>query len=546
MSMIIVDVDGTLTTSGDTPNQPVIDALNNAVMSGEYQIIVVSARSIDRLEETRAWLQEHGLAGVEEVHLNDFEGTPFATGFAFKEYKYGLLAEQYGTEGSHAVDDDPEVREMATALGIHGMTPEETVTMFPRAYDDEDDDDEDDDPERADTPGDISQSAETLSGVRAEGNPSNDAEKTPQNETGDGLSDTRADLSVPQFMRQNAIRGLDLLEYKGDGLRPNTITEARDLARGRATEDKWRRMRAWIARHLSDLAGVSPIAEAERPTAGQVAHLLWGSGDTTEKARRAYEYAERVVTAMDNEAERTATEETPATPETPNYDVVKGEVEVRAHTGELRVDTEARTIIGYAALFNSDSSPMPFIEQIAPGAFTRSLGQVAASGKVVKLLHGHDESQMLAATPTSLSLSQDERGLQVTADVIKSPIGDHLLALAQRDPQAIAWSFGFRVMDDEWDGNRRTINEAALHEVSLLTGHTPAYPGTIGLAAVRNLARRRGLDAEELWKAVHTWLRGETVAEQDASAIIAAFEGSVVVPTSVRAKMLALKERIGE
>jgi HK97 family phage prohead protease len=524
--MIIVDVDGTLTTSGDTPNQPVIDALNSAVMSGDYQIIVVSARSIDRLEETRAWLQEHGVAGVGEVHLNDFEGTPFATGFAFKEYKYGLLAEQYGTEGSHAVDDDPAVREMATALGIHGMSPEETVAMFGGAYDDEEDDDEE--------------------------NPSNDAENASE-------SESRADLSVPDFMRQNAIRGLDLLEYKGDGLRPNTITEARDLARGRATEDKWRRMRAWIARHLSDLEGVSPIAEGERPTAGQVAHLLWGSGDTTDKANRAYDYAERVVMAMDNEQKRTDTEptETPievpaettaeAPPEAPaEYHAVKGEVETRAYTGELRVDAEARTIVGYAALFNSDSSPMPFIERLAPGAFTRSLGQVAASGKVVKLLHGHDESQMVAATPTSLSLSQDERGLQVTADIIKSPIGDHLIALAQRDPQAVAWSFGFRVMDEEWDGNKRTINEAALHEVSLLTGHTPAYPGTIGLASVRGLAKRRGIEAEGLWKAVSTWLRGDTVAEEDASAIIRAFEGSVTVPTSVRAKMLALKERIGE
>lgn len=528
MSILIADVDGTLTTSGDTPNQPLIDAINRAVMSGEIDVIIVSARSIERLEETRAWLQEHGVAGVKEVHLNDFPGTPFATGLAFKEYKYGLLVEEYGEEVEYAVDDNADVRAMALdKYEISAMTPAEAVTELTAQYPGEGEEEPDDEPD------------DDEESTRAEGNPSSDAENASSPEN-------RADLSVPDFMRRNAIRGLDLLEYKGDGLRPNTITEARDLARGRATEDKWRRMRAWIARHLSDLEGVSPIVEGERPTAGQVAHLLWGSGDTTEKARRAYEYAERVVMAMDNEQERTATEETAATPETPTYDVVKGEVEVRAFTGELRVDTEARTIVGYAALFNSDSSPMPFVEQIAPGAFTRSLGQVAASGKVVKLLHGHDESQMLAATPTSLSLSQDERGLQVTADIIKSPIGDHLLALAQRDPQAIAWSFGFRVMDDDWDGNRRTINEAALHEVSLLTGHTPAYPGTIGLAAVRNLAKRRGLDAEGLWKAVHTWLRGDTVAEQDASAIIAAFEGSVVVPTSVRSKMLALKERIGE
>jgi HK97 family phage prohead protease len=530
VTYVIVDVDGTLTTSGDTPNQPLIDALNGAVMSGDYQLEVVSARSIDRLEETRAWLQEHGVAGVVGVHLNDFEGTPFATGLAFKEYKYGLLVEKYGEDLEYAIDNDAEVRAMALdKYEISAMTPEEALSHFrseePQGQPEDDTED---------------------------GSPSSDAENA-------STPEARAELGVPDFMRQNAIRGLDLLEYKGDGLRPNTITEARDLARGRATEDKWRRMRAWIARHLSDLEGVSPIVEGERPTAGQIAHLLWGSGDTTAKANRAYDYAERVVMAMDNEQERTDTEPTETPVEAPTeapadapieapaeYHAVKGEVETRAYTGELRVDAEARTIVGYAALFNSDSSPMPFVERLAPGAFTRSLGQVAASGKVVKLLHGHDESQMLAATPTSLSLSQDERGLQVTADIIKSPMGDHMLALAQRDPQAIAWSFGFRVIDEDWDGNKRTINEAALHEVSLLTGHTPAYPGTIGLASVRGLAKRRGIEAEGLWKAVSTWLRGDTVAEEDASAIIRAFEGSVTVPTSVRARMLALKERIGE
>jgi HK97 family phage prohead protease len=506
VSVLIADIDGTLTTTGDTPRQPLIDAINRAVMSGDFQVEIVSARSIDRLEETRAWLQEHGVAGIVGVHLNDFEGTPFATGLAFKDYKYGLLVEKYGDELEYAVDDNADVRAMALdKYEISPWTPEEAVSELTAEYPGEG---EEDKPE--------------------EENPSSDAENASNPES-------RADLSVPDFMRQNAIRGLDLLEYKGDGLRPNTITEA------------------------SDLEGVSPIAEGERPTAGQIAHLLWGSGDTTDKASRAYDYAERVVMAMDNEQERTDVEPTETPVETPTetpteapteapaeYHAVKGEVETRAYTGELRVDTEARTIVGYAALFNSDSSPMPFIERLAPGAFTRSLGQVAASGKVVKLLHGHDESQMLAATPTSLSLSQDERGLQVTADIIKSPIGDHLLALAQRDPQAIAWSFGFRVMDEDWDGNKRTVNEAALHEVSLLTGHTPAYPGTIGLASVRGLAKRRGIEAEGLWKAVSTWLRGDTVAEEDASAIIRAFEGSVTVPTSVRAKMLALKERIGE
>ena len=128
MSYIITDIDGTLTTTGDTPNQPYIDWLNEQVMSGEEQVIVVSARSIDRLQETRAWLQENKVAGVEAVHLNDFEGTPFATGLAFKEYKYKLLIEEFGADNIEmVVDNDADVRAMARELGLEALTPDEAI-----------------------------------------------------------------------------------------------------------------------------------------------------------------------------------------------------------------------------------------------------------------------------------------------------------------------------------------------------------------------------------------------------------------------------------
>ena len=116
MSYLIADLDGTLVLDNEQPNQPLIDLLNEQVMSGDLQILIVSARSIERLEETRAWLQEHKVAGVEEVHLNDFDGSPFATGLAFKEYKYGLLKEQYGQELEYAIDNDADVRAMARRL----------------------------------------------------------------------------------------------------------------------------------------------------------------------------------------------------------------------------------------------------------------------------------------------------------------------------------------------------------------------------------------------------------------------------------------------
>jgi HK97 family phage prohead protease len=127
VSYVIVDLDGTLVLDNDAPNQPLIDLLNEQVMSGDKQLIVVSARKTDRLEETRAWLQEHKVAGVEEVHLNDFEGTAFETGTAFKTYKYGLLKEQYGDELESAIDNDDAIREMARELGLDAYTANEYV-----------------------------------------------------------------------------------------------------------------------------------------------------------------------------------------------------------------------------------------------------------------------------------------------------------------------------------------------------------------------------------------------------------------------------------
>jgi len=133
VSYIIVDLDGTLILENDEPNQALIDLLNEEVMSGDKQIIIVSARKIDRLQETRAWLQEHKVAGIEEVHLNDFEGSAFATGLAFKEYKYGLLKEQYGDELECAIDNDAAVREMAIGLGLDAYSPEEYLAEESRA-----------------------------------------------------------------------------------------------------------------------------------------------------------------------------------------------------------------------------------------------------------------------------------------------------------------------------------------------------------------------------------------------------------------------------
>lgn len=107
------------------------------------------------------------------------------------------------------------------------------------------------------------------------------------------------DLSAPAFMRASAKRGLALHEQglSGDGLVPQTVEDARKMAAGQVTEAKWRKIGAWIARHIDDLDAV----QGDEITAGLVAMLLWGGGSSKASARRAQEYAYRIVERLDSE-----------------------------------------------------------------------------------------------------------------------------------------------------------------------------------------------------------------------------------------------------
>ena len=112
---------------------------------------------------------------------------------------------------------------------------------------------------------------------------------------------------MPSFVSANAKRGLDLLEFAGDGLRPQTVREARQMASGDISADKVRRMAAWLARHATDLN--SPRADdylsgkRERPTPGQVAWLLWGGDIGKANRDRAQAWAERKVEQLIREGE---------------------------------------------------------------------------------------------------------------------------------------------------------------------------------------------------------------------------------------------------
>lgn len=118
-------------------------------------------------------------------------------------------------------------------------------------------------------------------------------------EEGASVEARQVSLQAPAFMRASARRGLALHEegLSGDGLVPQTVEDARKMAAGEVSEAKWRKIGPWIARHIVDLDAVS----GDEITPGLVAMLLWGGGSSKASARRAQQYAERIVERLDSE-----------------------------------------------------------------------------------------------------------------------------------------------------------------------------------------------------------------------------------------------------
>lgn len=187
-----------------------------------------------------------------------------------------------------------------------------------------------------------------------------------------------------------------------------------------------------------------------------------------------------------------------------------GKNETRTNHIEMRAEGDGRTFTGYAALFGEPSLPLPFIEYVKPGAFRRSL----QSRNRMMLLWNHDTSNPLASTRNgSLQLSEDERGLKVTATLPDTTLGRDIAELV-RTGVVDSMSFGFSVKKDSWsqDGQTRFLEDVSLFEVSLVS--TPAYESTAGTVSVRSAD---SISADILAEALFKVENGEELdAEQGA------------------------------
>jgi uncharacterized protein len=460
---VIVDIDGTLITSGGR-NERVYNFLDDME---DTEIFIVTGRNVDDRESTIAQLDELSI-DYDRLFMNPGSTADTAD---FKRVTAENLLKEYNV--ILAIDNNPTMRKVYRDLGITSLD----VTDVPDVPSDESNPDE----ERA------------------------------------------VNLEAPAYMRAAARRGLELNAqgFGGDGLTDKTKQEARDMAEGRVSEDKWRRIAPWIARHLVDLDAPqnSDSSDSGYPGAGLVAHLLWGSGPSKRAAERTQSYAQSIIDQLDAQQnmQRWSTINVKSSKSEKEKTVNKVERRIKTDVDfELRVEateSDGMRFTGYAAVFNSDSEPLPFIERIMPGAFKRSL----KARNEVKLFKNHNMDEVLASTRSkTLRLSEDSKGLLAEATLPDTTAGRDLAVLMKRgDVHSMSFGFSVPARGDSWsdDGMTRQLKEIRLHEVSIVTGF-PAYEATT--ASVRSLdilASRTNVDADALADALNKLESGDKLPD---------------------------------
>jgi len=301
-------------------------------------------------------------------------------------------------------------------------------------------------------------------------------------EPGGEVSKRAVDLSVPAFIQANAERGLKYLAegYGGDGLTEGTKRAAREMAAGNITENKIRKMAPWFARHKVD--GQAPKnsnpSDPGYPGAGLVAWLLWG-GDSN-FSDRAQNWAQRKIDALDAEEDSRSK----MTKKIERRTFTIKNVEARqAEDGTMRLS-------GYAAVFNDDSVPLPFIERIAPGAFRKTLNETPD----VRLLINHEGLPLARTKNGTLRLKEDETGLYMDADLPDTQAARDLYTLVERG-DVDQMSFAFRVIRQKWNEGRteRTLTELSLADGDVSVVTYPAYPTTTVEAREQIAAARQAI-----------------------------------------------------
>lgn len=173
---------------------------------------------------------------------------------------------------------------------------------------------------------------------------------------------------------------------------------------------------------------------------------------------------------------------------TPEVRTYRADIEVRAASGGVGV------MVGYAAKFNKLSRNLGgFVEQIAPSAFNKALGD----GVRVMARYNHDDAGLLGTTDAgTLRLAVDEVGLRYEVDLPDTSVGRDVAVLAARgDVRFSSFAFHVHADGDEWSYTERDFplrTLTSVQPVDVAPVNDPAYLDTS--SGLRSLAEARGLD----------------------------------------------------
>ncbi len=184
--------------------------------------------------------------------------------------------------------------------------------------------------------------------------------------------------------------------------------------------------------------------------------------------------------------------------------------EVRTYTANIEIrsdDQGKRRLVGHAAVFNQVAGDERyFLEQVAPGAFSESIGK-----DDIRALWNHNPDYVLGRnTAGTLKLSEDEVGLAVEIDPPDTQFARDLMTSISRGDIS-QMSFGFRVLKQEWDEekNLRTLKQVELWDVSPVT--YPFYEGTDVALRSRDAAKQSAKPPRiPLKKRLNSKLKGAT------------------------------------
>lgn len=183
---------------------------------------------------------------------------------------------------------------------------------------------------------------------------------------------------------------------------------------------------------------------------------------------------------------------------------------------ETRAAEGGMTIAGHASMFDTPYELYGFREQVARGAFKKTLKEHDPVA-----FFDHEGIPLGRQSAGTLRLKEDERGLHYEVDLPDSPHGQSIYTAIERG-DVYQSSFAFDVVKESWDYPKgddralplRTIKEVRLYDVSPVT--FPASPTTdVDVArAVRSLGESLGLEPLPADTVSDLWARAQ---ERDAT-----------------------------